>query len=99
MRIWGGAPSIGSQLAEFSRKFFFSGSLIALACVSSYVWAQFPYDNLCDPTDDGQNGFSGVYTKLTDANGDPLEDSSGNLIPEITVTQDNNAVYCSQSWR
>jgi hypothetical protein len=93
MRIWGWAPLIGAELAVFSRRYFFTGATIAFAVVSSYVWAQFPYDNICDPHDDDvQTGYNGTYTGIKNSNGDFLNDT-------VLVTQDTNVVYCDQSWR
>jgi len=48
MRIWYNAPMIGTELANFSRKYFFSLALVFFAVHSSYVWSSFPFDNLCD---------------------------------------------------
>jgi hypothetical protein len=97
MRIWGWTPFIGSQLAVFSRRFFFTGALISFAAVSSYVWAQFPYDNICDPNDlNNMTDVSGIYNGVEyggDTNG--LVNSNG----IVEVTQSNSVVYCSQSWR
>lgn len=94
LRIWGWAPFIGSELAVFSRRFFFSGAAITLAVVSSYVWAQFPYDNVCDP-EEVMSGLAGMYTNVTTDNG--KEDVNGTGV--VYVTQDTNVIYCSQSWR
>jgi hypothetical protein len=42
LRIWAPAPLIGTQLAVFSRRYFFSGALLTFSLVSAYAWAQFP---------------------------------------------------------
>lgn len=90
MRIWGWAPLFGSELAVFSRRFFFNGALIAFAVVSSFVWAQFPYDNVCDPKNP-QDGLRGSYTNVTSDGGKPRTEY---------VDQDTNVVFCHQSaWR
>jgi hypothetical protein len=96
MRIWGWTPFIGSQLAVFSRRFFFTGALIAFAVVSSYVWVQFPYDNICDPNDpditDANRTYEGVeYAGDTNGfvNGDGI----------VEVMQSTSVVYCGQGWR
>jgi hypothetical protein len=93
MRLWGWSPLIGSDLAVFSRRYFFTSALIALSLVSSYTWAQFPYDNICDNSE-AQSGFNGTYTEVSTfrgelVNGDGLSD----------VIQDTSVVYCDQSWR
>ena len=94
LRIWGWTPLIGSELAVFSRRFFFTGATIAFAVVSSYIWAQFPYDNVCDPLEgDEQTGFDGLYTDVVDTEGNPVNNGV------LNVTQTTNVVYCSQGWR
>jgi hypothetical protein len=40
MRIY---LNLGGELARFSRRYFFSGALLAMAIVSAYAYAQFPY--------------------------------------------------------
>lgn len=47
MRTWKRAPMLGNTISQFSRKYFFSTALVAMAIVSSYAWSGFPYDNLC----------------------------------------------------
>ena len=93
MRLWGWSPLIGSELAVFSRKYFFTTALIALALVSSYTWAQFPYDNICDSPGDTA-GFSGNYTGVSTLRG-KLVGGDGS----VEVKQDTSVMYCSQSWR
>jgi hypothetical protein len=43
MRIWASSSTLGGELARFSRRYFFSGALLAMAIVSAYAYAQFPY--------------------------------------------------------
>jgi hypothetical protein len=38
---------LGNTISRFSRKYFFSAAIVAMAIVSSYYWSGFPYDNLC----------------------------------------------------
>lgn len=47
MRTWKPAPMLGASIAKFSRIYFTTTSVAALALVSSYMFAGFPYDNLC----------------------------------------------------
>lgn len=92
VRLWSWQPRIGAELAVFSRRFFFTGAALAFCIVSAYAFAQFPYDNLCNPLEgQAQSGFSGVYTGVTNGNDEPLG--------SITVSQDTNSVFCQQSWR
>ncbi len=92
LRIWGWAPLFGSELAVFSRRFFFNGALIAFAVVSSCIWAQFPYDNVCDLKEgESQAVLSGNYTIVT---------SDGVELDPVKVDQETNVVFCDQSaWR
>jgi hypothetical protein len=92
MRIWGWTPLIGSELAVISRRFFFTAT-VAFALVSSYAWAHFPFDNVCDPGEP-DNGFSGKYTNVMDGN-DKLVSSDGT----VEVTQDTNVLFCNQKFR
>lgn len=90
MRLWGWRPMAGPQLAKFSRRYFLSGALLAFVVVSAYAWAQFPFDNICDPVA-ANSGFAGDYSQVQLLNGTTVE--------SITVTQDTDVQYCSQSWR
>jgi hypothetical protein len=99
VRIWSWTPLIGSELAVFSRRFFFNAAALAFCIVSAYVFAQFPYDNLCDPTNDATTGFSGVYTDVENGAGEPVLDWQGMPLQSITVQQDTNSLFCEQSWR
>ena len=90
VRIWGWTPIIGSELAVFSRRFFFSGAALAYCMVSAYAYAQFPYDNICDPIEATDFDFSGIYN-VVNGNDEPLG--------EVEVTQKENVVYCDQSFR
>jgi hypothetical protein len=48
MRTWKRAPHLGSSISQFSRRYFFSLAIAAMALVSSYYWASFPFDNVCE---------------------------------------------------
>jgi len=56
--------------------------------VSAYAWAQFPYDNLCDPVNPENTGYNGVYTYI---------DQEGEA-QQVTVEQDTPVVFCNQNW-
>jgi hypothetical protein len=89
LRIWAWTPNIGSELAKFSRRYFYSGALLAYFLVSAYAWAQFPYDDLCDPVETSRTyGRSGTYSYL-DENGDDRT---------IAVRQDWAVEFCNQNW-
>lgn len=38
---------LGPKISQFSRKYFFTVAVLAMAVMSSYYWAGFPFDNLC----------------------------------------------------
>lgn len=91
MRVWANTPFIGSEVAKFSRRYFFSAAVVAYAIISAYQWAGFPYDNLCRK-DEPQTGAEGTYEGVSLANGGVLEDP-------ITVENDEFFKFCRQSWR
>jgi len=81
---------VGSQLARFSRRYFFYGSLLAFFVVSSYAWAQFPYDNVCEPVD-ATSGHARDYRNVQLLNGTIMEC--------VSVASDTDVEFCGQSWR
>lgn len=50
-RTWKPAPNLGTSISKFSRNYFFSLAVVAMAIVSSYYWSAFPFDNLCKNPD------------------------------------------------
>eukprot|EP00986_Skeletonema_menzelii_P020078 scaffold30079_cov154-Skeletonema_menzelii.AAC.6 len=67
MRSWKPAPMLGASIAKFSRIYFMTTSVAALALVSSYMFSGFPYDNLCaDNT--SHSAYYGNW-QVTDGNG------------------------------
>ncbi|KAL7580273.1 hypothetical protein ACA910_013006 [Epithemia clementina (nom. ined.)] len=40
-------PHLGPQISQVSRHYFHSLAVAAMALISSYYWASFPFDNLC----------------------------------------------------
>jgi hypothetical protein len=48
MRTWKRAPQLGTKISQFSRRYFFSLAIVAMAVVSSMFWAAYPFDNLCE---------------------------------------------------
>jgi len=61
--------------------------LAQYALASAYAWAQFPYDNLCDP-ENAESGADGNYSYV---------DTDGNIAQQ-EVTQPTPVVYCDQNW-
>jgi len=64
MRSWQRAPSVGNEIATFSRQYFLSTACVVLAAMSSFYWAAFPFDNLCKVDDpyDGLEEFIAINT-------------------------------------
>uniref|UniRef100_A0A7R9VPM3 CSC1/OSCA1-like cytosolic domain-containing protein n=1 Tax=Pseudictyota dubia TaxID=2749911 RepID=A0A7R9VPM3_9STRA len=97
MRIWASAPFIGTQLAVFSRRYFFTVALLLMAVVSSYFWAQFPSDNVCPCVRANSNsvsqgcrgGWSGSYDVMFGTG------TTGT----IEVTEDEGVIFCQQQIR
>jgi len=94
-RLWGWNPVLGADLAQFSRKYMFLACLAAFAIVSSYIFAQFPYDNICD-VENAPDGFAGNYTNVTFANGEPVYGGKPNE-GDVTVSQGTAVAFCSQT--
>lgn len=87
MRIWSQNAFIGSELARFSRRYFFSGALLAYSIISAYVWAGFPYDNVCEPIP-AKNAFTGLDVT-------PAELAT---LADVNLVQDNEVQFCNQNW-
>jgi hypothetical protein len=87
-RIWAYAPALGNELAKFSRRYFFSGAVLAYAIISAYAWAQFPYDNICDPSEE-------TIVRTGNYSGTAL---NGTAIAYVEVEQSTTVEYCSQRW-
>lgn len=92
MRIWGYSPSLGSEVAQFSRKYFFSGAILAYAIISAYAWAGFPYDSLCPVEDVADQSAAGNYTNV--AISSKLDEDP----QTISVTQPTFFKFCGQNW-
>jgi hypothetical protein len=82
MRIWANSASLGSEVAKFSRKYFFTMAVVAYAVISAYAFAGFPYDNLCREINP-QFGAAGSYTVTNNVNTTTYE-----------VTQNEIFVFC-----
>lgn len=95
MRTWQRPARVGTEISTISLNYFFSAALIVLACMSSFYWAAFPFDNLC-PTDFSTNSsFFGVQP--FDSMG-----STGNLTigdGEIAVSAESSFYrFCNQDF-
>jgi len=78
MRTWKPAPSLGPYISKFSRRYFMTTAIAALALVSSYLYSGFPFDNLCG----GNVSHSAYYGnwKITDGEGN---DGSVSIEPGV----------------
>eukprot|EP00571_Detonula_confervacea_P000752 CAMPEP_0172323196 /NCGR_PEP_ID=MMETSP1058-20130122/48111_1 /TAXON_ID=83371 /ORGANISM="Detonula confervacea, Strain CCMP 353" /LENGTH=1558 /DNA_ID=CAMNT_0013039143 /DNA_START=34 /DNA_END=4710 /DNA_ORIENTATION=- len=78
MRTWKPAPMLGPYIAKFSRIYFMTTAIAALAVVSSYLYSGFPFDNLCG----GNVSHSAYYGnwKITDGEG---QDSTAVIEPGV----------------
>jgi hypothetical protein len=95
-RLWGWNPQLGAELATFSRKYMILGCLAVFAIVSSFIFAQFPYDNVCDPPDP-RTGVAGGYAGVTLANGQLVNEGVTGSEGIVVVNQDTSVVFCDQS--
>lgn len=101
VRIWQPTPVLGSDLAVFSRRFFFTITVVAFAVVSSFTWAQFPYDKLCEPLD-SSTAQLGEYTNVLRLDREKVELWVGNVkqeVDEIFVEDPVDYVSCGQNFR
>jgi hypothetical protein len=88
MRTWKRIPQLGTRISQFSRRYFLSTSIVAMAVVSAYSWAGFPYDNLC------KNDFpvNDVYVGSFNLTG-----NDGNVFNDVLISQsDSSYRYCLQ---
>jgi hypothetical protein len=90
MRTWRRAPSLGSSISSFTRRYFFILSVSAMALSCSYSWAGFPYDNLCLSDDnDSLNYYIGSWS---------VESIDGTINAAVTVSiGDPSYKFCHQS--
>jgi len=96
MRSWRPAPRLGSHISTFSRRYFFTMAISAMAVASSYTWAGFPYDNLCENTNaDGNADDDTLQDYIGSWNVISIDDSRS---VSVTVSQgDPSYRFCQQS--
>mmetsp|Transcript_13637 Transcript_13637/g.29499 ORF Transcript_13637/g.29499 Transcript_13637/m.29499 type:complete len:1595 (+) Transcript_13637:323-5107(+) len=76
MRTWRPTPTLGPHIAKFSRAYFMTSAIAALAVASSYMFSGFPFDNLC-AEDVSHSAYYGTW-KVTDGEG---QDSTAIIEP------------------
>jgi hypothetical protein len=70
MRSWKRPPHLGTRISKFSRRYFFSLAILAMAVMSSYYWSGFPFDNLCMNDSFVDSEYVGSFTiNANDATG------------------------------
>jgi len=97
LRIWSDRPNIGTQVAEFSRKYFLSFAIVAGIVVASYDWALFNFDRVCN----GETSFeSGSYTvKIFDKDQNKDEEDRVREETIFVNSENSNAVRVCNSDR
>ena len=56
---------LGTTIARFSRRYFFSVAVMAMAIVTAYYWAGFPFDDLCTNNDTVNTTYIGEFNLTT----------------------------------
>ena len=93
MRTWKPAPHLGPMISAFSRKYFFSLALMAMALISAYYWSGFPFDDVCqsiDSSDGDSNPNAGHW--LIDIKG------SSDSTETTVLPSDPTFVRCNQDY-
>jgi hypothetical protein len=67
MRTWKRPPLLGPRISQFSRTYFFTLAVLAMAVTSSYYWSGFPFDNLCSTDQPVPASWIGNWTTETGA--------------------------------
>ena len=90
---------LGSKLAIYSRRYFFTGAVVAFVISSSFAWSQFPYDNVCDPVNGTVTPAAIPFTNVItlDQKYDVFEDEQ--ILRNVTVGQVEPVFYCAQGFR
>jgi len=85
LRLWGAAPALGTQMAEFSRKYFLSLAVVIGVIISAYDWALFNFDRVCLSDVPVDKGTYAVTIK------------GENMFSYIDVTQETAVRVCKDS--
>ncbi len=91
LRIWSDVPNIGTQVAEFSRKYFLSFAIVLATIVASYDWALFNFDRVCDGETPFESGNYVVTIYDKDQN-KPLDQREQRNVPITVNSENSNAV-------
>ena len=102
VRLWQPTPRLGADLAYFSRKFFFTITVVAFAVVSSFTFAQYPYDKLCEPLDPTKTADLGPYTNVLRLNGEKVviwENGQKQEVEVLEIEDPVDYISCGQNFR
>jgi hypothetical protein len=81
LRNWKKAPSLGSTLSMFSRRYFFNVAIAIMAIISSYYQSAFPFDNLC-----ANESINSTYTENNTFTLIPLDGSGEKINVSFSVS-------------
>ena len=87
LRTWRHKDHATARISSFSRRYFFSTALMMFAIVSSYFWASFPFDNLCEDVIPIGNHYYGTHQ---------LQGEDGTTISLNVVVGATGYRHCSQ---
>lgn len=88
MRTWKRLPNLGTNISQFSRRYFFSTAIVAMSVVSAFYWSGFPFDNLCK-----NDTVSSTYI------GDWAVDIAGGGTTSVSITDSSESFrYCLQDY-
>ena len=83
LRVWRPAPMIGRKVAAFGREHFYVYAVLALIFCAAYLYAMFPFDNLCETDVEAGSLYAGTY------NITKVDSDDGPDIIEVTVSEDD----------
>jgi len=87
LRNWAQAPALGTKIADMSRLYFFTGSLLAYALMASYNFASFPYDNACELDETASSDYVGSFSGKA---------ANGMLVDFVVFEGDSTYKFCNQ---
>jgi hypothetical protein len=89
MRTWKRQGHLGPNISKFSRRYFFSLALVAMAILSSYYWSGFPFDNICENDTAVASRYVGSWS---------VQPPEGNAVQVNVAATDPSFHYCLQDF-
>ena len=83
----------------YSRRYFFTGAVVAFVISSSYAWSSFPYDNVCDPKGGTVTPASIPYNNILTLNQKYDVEPANQELKNVTVMQEEPVSFCAQGFR